>query len=321
MLAQPNYSTPSAGRSEFRRCRLYRHGVVFRLASVLKVYTQRPPALFEVRVQIVDTAPTARGLCTGYDRNGWRNSDLADYLFEYLPDFALRYDELGPAGHDLWVTKLREAAQSVYTTDKFKRRGEFGELLLHAVIRELWESEPAVSKLYYKDGPNETVKGFDAVHVVVPSNGPLELLLGEVKFYKSIDKAMTDVAKELRDHFGNDDWLRSEFIAVTRKVSEAWPHAAELSQLLHRRRTIADILERVRVPVMLTYESPCVDKHNACHEEYCSELEAEITNLQERFAGRDLPSDVVVDLLLVPLERKAELIKQLELRLKAWQKI
>jgi hypothetical protein len=36
----------------------------------------------------------------------------------------------------------------VYTTEKFKRRGEFGELLLHAVIRELWETEPAVSKLY-----------------------------------------------------------------------------------------------------------------------------------------------------------------------------
>jgi hypothetical protein len=285
------------------------------------LYARRPAALFEVRVHIVDAVPPTRGLCAGYDRSGWRNSDLADYLFEYLPDFALRYDELGPIGHDLWVPKLREAAQSVYATDKFKRRGEFGELLLHAVIRELWASEPAVSKLYYKDGPNETVKGFDAVHVVIPSNGEVELLLGEVKFYKSIDKAMTDVAKELRDHFGNDAWLRSEFIAVTRKVSDAWPHAGEIAKLLHRRRTIAEILDRVRVPVLLTYESSCVEKHDACHEEYCAELEAEVTDLQQRFAGRNLPGDVVIDLLLVPLHRKADLIKALELRLKAWQKI
>lgn len=234
---------------------------------------------------------------------------------------ALRYQELGPAGHDVWVPKLREAAKSVYTTDKFKRRGEFGELLLHAVIRELWEAEPAVSKLYYKDGPNETVKGFDAVHVVLVPGSPLELLLGEVKFYRSIDKAMTDVAKELRDHFDNDEWLRSEFVAVTRKIDDTWPHAGELRELLHRRRTINDILGRVRVPVLLTYESACVAKYDECHDMYCADLAAEVADLQQRFAGRNLPADVVIDLLLVPLERKANLVKALEARLKAWQLI
>jgi hypothetical protein len=285
------------------------------------VYAKRPDQLLDVRVHLCDVVPTVRGLCAGYDRKVWRNAALADYLFEYLPDFALRYQELGPAGHDVWVPKLREAATSVYTTDKFKRRGEFGELLLHAVIRELWETEPAVSKLYYKDGPNETVKGFDAVHVVLVPGSPLELLLGEVKFYRSIDRAMTDVAKELRDHFDNDEWLRSEFVAVTRKIDDTWPHASELRELLHRRRTISDILGRVRVPVLLTYESPCVAKHDECHEIYCADLAAEVADLQQRFAGRNLPADVVIDLLLVPLERKANLVKALETRLKAWQLI
>jgi hypothetical protein len=279
------------------------------------VYAKRPDQLLDVRVHLCDVVPTVRGLCAGYDRKVWRNAALADYLFEYLPDFALRYQELGPAGHDVWVPKLREAATSVYTTDKFKRRGEFGELLLHAVIRELWETEPAVSKLYYKDGPNETVKGFDAVHVVLVPGSPLELLLGEVKFYRSIDRAMTDVAKELRDHFDNDEWLR------TRKIDDTWPHASELRELLHRRRTISDILGRVRVPVLLTYESPCVAKHDECHEIYCADLAAEVADLQQRFAGRNLPADVVIDLLLVPLERKANLVKALETRLKAWQLI
>jgi hypothetical protein len=295
--------------------------LVSSVAIATSVYANRPDPLLEVRVHLADVAPTARGLCTGYDRKAWRNDALADYLFEYLPDFALRYQELGLAGHDVWVPKLREAAKSVYTTDKFKRRGEFGELLLHAVIRELWETEPAVSKLYYKDGPNETVKGFDAVHVVLVPGSPLELLLGEVKFYRSIDKAMTDVAKELRDHFDNDEWLRSEFIAVTRKLDDGWPHAAELRELLHRRRTISDILGRVRVPVLLTYESPSVPKHDECHDMYCADLTAEVTDLQQRFAGRNLPTDVVIDLLLVPLERKADLVTALETRLKAWQLI
>lgn len=283
------------------------------------VYASRPEPLLEVRVHLADAVPPARGLCTGYDRGAWRNDDLAGYLFEYLPDFALRHGELGPVGHDQWVPKLVEAARSVYTTDKFKRRGEFGELLLHAVIRELWNSEPAVSKIYYKDGPNQTVKGFDAVHVVLPPGEPLELLLGEVKFYRSIDRAMTDVAKELCVHFEDDAWLKNEFVAVTRKLDSSWPHADELRQLLHRRRSLGQIIDRVRVPVLLTYESPCVAAHDDCHDAYCAELSAEITGIRERFAGRTLPKDVVIDLLLVPMQQKADLLKALEVRLRAWR--
>jgi hypothetical protein len=289
--------------------------------STTSVYAERPEPLFEVRVHIPDPLPTARGLCAGYDRGVWRNNEFAAYLFEYLPDFALRHGELGPAGSSEWVPKLTAAARSVYTTDKFHRRGEFGELLLHAVIRELWEAEPAVSKIYYKDGPNQTVKGFDAVHAVLSADRPLELLLGEVKFYRSIDKAMTDVAKELREHFGNDAWLRSEFIAVTRKLDSSWPHAQTLRDLLHRRRTLDEIVSRVRVPVLLTYESKSVGTHTACDEEYCAQLAAEITSIRERFSGRDLPKAVTIELLLVPLHRKADLLKALETRLRAWRVI
>ncbi|MCW3046824.1 MAG: hypothetical protein JWO74_1108 [Solirubrobacterales bacterium] len=285
------------------------------------VYTHRPPPLLEVRVHLADLVPAVRGLCTGYDRGAWRNDDLAGYLFEYLPDFALRHGELGPEGHEMWVAKLVEAARTVYTTGKFQRRGEFGELLLHAVIREIWPSEPAVSKIYYKDGPNQTVKGFDAVHAVLAEGSPLELLLGEVKFYRSIDKAMTDAAKELRDHFGNDEWLRSEFVAVTRKLDHSWPHAAELRELLHRRRTLDEIVSRVRVPVLLTYESACVDGHTSCSDAYCEQLAEEIAGIRERFSGRTLPKDVTIELLLVPMHRKADLIKSLETRLRAWRLI
>jgi hypothetical protein len=289
--------------------------------STPSVYAKRPEPLLDVHVHLADLTPPARGLCTGYDRGEWRNDDLAGYLFEYLPDFALRHGELGPEGHDQWVPKLVEAARSVYTTEKFERRGEFGELLLHAVIRELWASEPAVSKIYYKDGPNQTVKGFDAVHVVLPPGEPLELLLGEVKFYRSIDKAMTDVAKELRAHFEDDAWLRSEFVAVTRKFDGSWPHTDELRELLHRRRTLDQIVSRIRVPVLLTYESPCVDANESCCEAYCEALTDEVADIRERFAGRKLPKAVTIELLLVPLHRKADLLKALETRLRAWRLI
>ena len=93
------------------------------------------------------------------------------------------------------IAALRQVMANIYQSDKFKSRGEFGELLLHVIIREIYNTIPAISKIFYKDGPNETVKGFDAVHVIATEDS-LELWLGEVKFYNNIGKAIYDVAKE-----------------------------------------------------------------------------------------------------------------------------
>lgn len=290
-------------------------------AEEVSIYEKQPDPFLTVRVHRLDLQPTVQGLCTGYEKGSWRNEDLAGYLFEFLPEFALRYEELGPRGHEEWASRLVEAAKAVYTTKKFKRRGEFGELLLHAVVRAIWKSDPAVSKIYYKDSPNDTVKGFDAVHLVCPSEGELEILLGEVKFYKSIDRAMSDVAKELRDHFDNDEWLKAEFAAVTRKVDGSWPRAKEFKDLLHKRKSLDEIADRIRVPVLLTYESDCIGAHDACTKEYCEQFEAEILDVRQRFEAKKLPKDVVIDLLLVPMKQKSELLKILEKKLRSWQGI
>jgi hypothetical protein len=285
------------------------------------IFTDKPASLLEVRLHDASCSPVLRGLCCGYQSDQFRNEQFARWLFEYLPDFALRFSELGPKGHHLWVERLRRAALNVYTTDKFKARGEFGELILHAVCRDIYDSEPAVCKLYYKDGPNETVKGFDAVHATIDPSAGLELLLGEVKFYKSIDHAMTDVAKELRDHFDNDEWLKNEFLAVTRKIDDRWPHAETLRNLLHENTSLDQIIDRVRVPVLLTYESAVVAAHKKVTHEYAQLFVAEVRKLHGQFANRKLPKRVVIDLILVPLSKKADLVNVLNERLRAWQTI
>ncbi len=285
------------------------------------IFEDKPTSLLELRVHDGAAAPSLRGLCTGYESGLFRNEQLADWMFEYLPDFALRHGELGPASPGHWVEKLRLAARSVYTTAKFGRRGEFGELLLHAVCRDIYDAEPAVSKIYYKDGPNETVKGFDCVHAVVGQTGDLELLLGEVKFYKSIQDAMTDVAEELRLHFGDDGYLKSEFVAVTRKLDESWPHTPALRALLHGNTSLDTILGAVRVPVLLTYESDVVARHTEVHDAYVNDFVEEVRKVRSQFANRALPARVVIDLILVPLHEKGDLLTALSTRLNAWQNI
>ena len=82
---------------------------------------------------------------------------------------------------------------------------------------------------------------------------------------------------------------------------------------------LSEVVERMRVPVLLTYESECVAAHDQCHDEYCAALAAEVAGIQRRFADRNLPSDVLIELLLVPMDKKADLVRELETRLKAWR--
>jgi hypothetical protein len=102
---------------------------------------------------------------------------------EWLPEFALNYSELTNVHSGNMTALVKQAAKRVYETNKFKRRGEFGEILLHAAIRQVFGSLPAISKIYYKSARNDTVKGFDAVHVVGPPE-EMEVWLGEAKFYE-----------------------------------------------------------------------------------------------------------------------------------------
>ena len=116
-------------------------------------------------------------LCAGFERGEWRNDQLADHVMEWLPEFALNYSELNEIGHHNAIKIIKKAAKIVYQTEKYGSRGEFGEILLHIAIRQIYKTIPAITKVYYKSAVNETVKGFDAVHVVKAANG-LELWIG-----------------------------------------------------------------------------------------------------------------------------------------------
>ena len=129
---------------------------------------------------------------------------------------------------------IRRAAHNVYTSKKFEKRGEFGELFLHIAIRQVFDSLPAMSKIYYKSANNDPVKGFDEVYVVGEVRD-LELWIGEAKFYDNIDGAIRDVVAEIREHT-QTDYLRSEFALITNKIDDAWQHANALKKLLDPER-------------------------------------------------------------------------------------
>jgi hypothetical protein len=265
-------------------------------------------------------------LCAGFERGKWRNDQFADHVMEWLPEFALNHSELSEIGHHNAVRMTKKAAEIVYKTAKYGLRGEFGEILLHIAIRQIYQTIPAVSKIYYKSSVNKTVEGFDAVHVVKKPDG-LELWIGETKFYNDVGKAVADVCTEIVDHL-ETDYLRSEFLLIKNKIDPSWPEANSLKELLKESVSLDDVFQRACIPVLLTYDSAVVQSSSKANQEYLDNIRAEVsaaykkmrTKLKKEYEERfseTLP--ITVHVILIPLKDKVALISALDTRLKALQ--
>lgn len=280
-----------------------------------------PSRFLEVRVSDLASHPTLRAACVGYESGEWRDKQLASHLMEWLPDFALDPIEAqGLASHNA-VALLRRAAHNVYTSDKYARRGEFGEILLHVLLRQDCGTEPAISKVYFKDASNETVKGFDAVHVVGEPDD-LELWLGEAKFYNNRASAIRDITSEVEEHL-KKDYLRSEFLAITAKLDPEHPHTEALRRLLDPNTSLDQVFTRLCIPMLITYDSECVTGHTAVDCAYETAFEEEAREgfeaLIAKLANHTVPEHVRLHALLVPLKCKATLVQIMDEELKRWQ--
>lgn len=278
-----------------------------------------PPTVLTVVVRDLASDPDLTGLCAGFENASWRAHALADELMNSLPGFCLTYSEVASMTGSNAVPMLRRAARLVYSTEKYSRRGEFGELLLHVVLQQVHGTLPAISKLYYKDAANDTVKGFDCVHVV-PTTSGLELWLGEVKFYADASAAVRDVVTELQKHT-DASYLRGEFLAIRNKIDDAWPHADSLARLIHENVSLDSIFEATCIPVLLTYDSAVTGAHTSMSTEYRAALAEEMAALRDRLAEHSLPRPVRIHLFLVPLATKEVLIATLHEKMRAWQAI
>ena len=268
-------------------------------------------------VHDLEASPNLSSVSAGYELGLWRTEGFAAHLIEWLPEFALTARELADLNSATAVRLLRRAAQAVYQTDRFEKRGEFGELILHAVLRQVAGSLPAISKIYFKDSPNDTVKGYDAVHVV-PTDDQLELWLGEAKFYSDLQDAIRDAVASLTDHIG-PNYLRSEFQTILNKIDDDWPHAASLRTLLDPNTSLDDVFGALCMPVLLTYDSPACSAFDERCEEYLEALAREAWDAHRTFLERLGAPPVRMHLFLTPLQNKAELMQALHSRLQNLQ--
>jgi Cap4 SAVED domain len=282
-----------------------------------------PPKKFlELRAHVVGPGdlPQALAMCANYDGGRWRAQELAEHLCRWLPEWALRYGERPTTG--TMMEMARRAALKVYATDAYESRGEFGELMLHAVIRHEFGTDVAVSKIFFKDRANDTVKGFDCVHISRAKDRLLDLWLGEAKFYTRRSEAIASAAEELRQHLERD-YLREEFAFVVDKLERDFPYTEEIRQLLDGEKPLDQIVSRIHVPVLLAYDGRLIGEHREVGPEFAEAMRAEAeavrTALLARIGTEPLPQTVVIDVIVLPVEDKQQLAELLHKELRQWQ--
>lgn len=262
---------------------------------------------------------TLRAYHVGFDQNKFRLLPLVETIRSVIPEYALGYHQGINIPLTEIVARLQDAAKTVYTTDKYKRRGEFGELILHLLLRDFCNSIPLISTIFFRDAPNIPAHGFDGVHVTINGNEK-KLWLGESKLYKSGTDGVTDLVGDIVKHF-NADYLRQQFNLITRKLPTNAPEIEYWRTLMHKNQKLDVIFSSIVIPMVCTYNSSLFVSHNDETQQYIDDFKKECEALHDEFNRKKPASNLEIVLLLLPVPDKDELNKELDARLKAMQRV
>lgn len=283
----------------------------------LSVYDKKPERFLEHlhRAEIAELS--ADLLCAGYELGQWRCEAFAFHLAEWLPDYALPEEELS-VNHANSLAKINQAAIRVYTSKKYEKRGEAGEIALHGICRDFFGTIPISPRVFYKSASNDVVKAFDMVHARLPESAPVEIWLGESKLWEDGSLAIADAISSIRTHI-DAGFLLNEKLLIGPQIPKNTPRYDEIISIF-KKQTSLDVLLKSSVFVIGilcdSRAAKAATQHDAA---YLNGAKRELIALSESLASSGLTSTLKIVLLYIPLAGKAELVRAFDARLKGLQ--
>ncbi|OQX20969.1 MAG: hypothetical protein BWK75_04190 [Candidatus Altiarchaeales archaeon A3] len=272
------------------------------------------------------------------DQKVYRWKNLIDVLQNVIPEFAFGHHEGTSTDNNKMVEKVKEAARSIYKIKEFKeakeiyekdgeiadddeekkylKRGEFGELILHLLLRDFHNTIPLLSKIYFKDTYGSTVHGFDAVHIQLKTK---TLWLGESKLYTDGKKGIAALIEDIKNHF-KQNYLQKEFAIVSKKIKPYnYQEKNYWLDLMDKNTKLEDLLKSVTIPLVCTYTSDNFTKYDdEALPEFIDDYEKEVRGLKKYFDEHNnhpLKTHLNIILLLFPVKGKNELVKRMHKKL------
>ncbi len=290
-------------------------------------------------------------LCTylvGFDLDDkgekeYRWSSLINKLMSALQEFAFGFHDGESTLNAETYEKIANSAKAVYKIDSFQkvkdlydnggfisdeledkylRRGEFGELILHLLLRDFHSTIPLLSKIYFKDSYGHTVHGFDAVHVQPDTK---TLWLGESKLYMDGKKGVKALVQDIKEHFLRN-YLDDEFTIVSKKIKlfEELKDKEHWLSILDTSNKLSDKLQAINIPLLCVYSSDNFNKYDETLDAFIADYESEIRGLKKHFDDNNdhpLKTNLNIILMLFPVKCKVELVKKLHRKLSIAQQL
>ncbi|TWE05935.1 uncharacterized protein DUF1837 [Pseudomonas sp. AG1028] len=274
-----------------------------------------PDPLLEIRSCFLD-APALISLCAGYEAGSWRSKALADHIFQWIPFVALDQESQLSLGAHNFLEMIERAAAHIYKTKKSSSRGELGEILLHLACVTNFNTFPILCKLILKTSSNDTVKGFDGIHVLAKESG-IELWLGESKFYGDPKAAIREAVTSIKDHIV-PAFMNTEKAMVVGHVGEGVPRRDEVLELFRKQTSLDRLFEIAVFPILIAYESKSVSSFDRLCDEYRVRVEEETIELRKYFfeCAKNIP--LKFQLIFVPIHNKQDVIAHFDKRLESF---
>jgi hypothetical protein len=214
--------------------------------------------------------------------------------------------------------KLKQAAMRVYTSEKYKKRGEAGEIALHAICRDYFGTLPISNRVFYKSASNDVVKAFDMVHARFPDKGGVELWLGESKLYMDTKDAIADALRSVTEHL-KQGFLREQKLILGPQIPKTTPRYDELMQLFEPQTSLDKFISSGVFVIGILSTSAACGAATQITPQYKANLEKEFAEISAHLAKSGLTNNVRVVLVYVPLADKNGFVTAFDSKLKGLQ--
>ncbi|MGR3795592.1 HamA C-terminal domain-containing protein [Vannielia sp. SX4] len=244
-------------------------------------------------------------LCPDFEVGNWRYKKLADHLFDWLPDAALRPNERLSMLAEPHKT-LAQACRRVFDVEDPDKRGEIGEVLLHAACRQEYGTAPFVARLFYKMRSNDSVTSVDVAHVLQNADtGKLELWLGEAKLYKDIAQARYKALESIKPLW-DPEFLEEMKALIGPKIDSGAGYGEELSWLFADETSLDQVIDRIVIPICIAADFDPTKGAASRDAAYIEAVKEELEKTKEYF-GSSVPEGVRFAVILVPLDCKKKI--------------
>ncbi|MDP9899080.1 HamA C-terminal domain-containing protein [Variovorax ginsengisoli] len=280
----------------------------------MKSYDHVPERLLTCLHDSQDGPFSISAYCAGFEVEQWRCDAFADHAMEWIADYALIEEELRVSHTNMYI-RLKEAAARVYKSENYNKRGELGEITLHAICRDYFKTIPFAPRVFYLTASNDVVKSFDMVHVRYDENDGVELWLGEAKFYTDPKQAIASAIQSISTHI-EAGFLKNEKLLLGPQISKNVPHYEKIRKLLSRQTSLDKLFEAAVFPICIVCDSAAVMGHTAQSKKYLGEVRKEIEALRSTLLASGLSGKIRMTLIYVPIKSKTALALAFDKRLK-----